>query len=141
MIMNPTKKPIRNDKGGQGNYGASRRKTEGGRIIRYLHQGTDYQCTPGQDILAPCTGTIKAVSMPYSGSHYSGVLLEGHRLTLQMWYFYPDMLLIGQQVKIGQVIGKAQDISKRYNGVTPHIHLQIIRCDPELLIHDTPDNI
>ena len=50
----------------------------------------------------------------------------------------PDPELMGTEVKVGQVIGTAQDISKKYPGVTPHVHLRIFSLDPELLCCETP---
>ena len=131
-----TGKGIRNDKGGAGYYGASRTKISGGQVIRYKHKGTDYECEPGQDIYAPCTGKIIRVARPYIGTNYSGILLDAKKARMKIFYIEPDKNLIGKSVRMGEVIGKAQDISARYKqyGVTPHVHLEIIMCDPEIFM-------
>jgi len=131
---NPTGKGIRSDAGGNGHYGAPRSKTVHGVKVRYEHKGTDYECEPGQDITAPMTCDVERESWPYADGEYGGLQLKGKRLILKVWYFEPDRSLIGKIVQIGDVIGKAQDISKRYpgTGVTPHVHVEVVRCDPEI---------
>ena len=133
-ITNPVGTKIRNDKGGLGHYGAPRSKRlPNGKLKRYAHEGTDYECIPGQDIKAPCTG-IMTRSRPYAHSEYDGVRIDAKRLSIQIFYVTPDKTLFGKSVIMGQIIGKAQDISKRYADVTPHVHIQIPRCDPEIFM-------
>ena len=135
--MNPTGLPIRNDRGGLGHYGAPRSKInpDGGKVF-YTHKGVDYQCLPGQDIWAFATGRIIRPSDPYGGGDYSGMIFETKRALFKVFYFSPYENLIGKVVKIGDIIGKAQDISLRYPGigVTPHVHVEILQCDPEILL-------
>jgi len=139
-LLNPVGTKIRNDAGGSGHYGARRsKKLPDGRIKRYAHKGTDYKCKPGQDIKAPCIG-IMTRSRPYAHSEYNGVRIDGKRLSLQIFYVEPDKALLGKPVMRGQIIGKAQDISKRYASVTPHVHVQICQCDPEIFMKEDDIN-
>ena len=69
MITNPTGKPIRVDAGGDGHYGASRRRSDG---TRYAHKGTDFSGTPGQPVRVPIGGILKRKAKPYSKGEYSG---------------------------------------------------------------------
>ena len=134
---NPTGLGVRNDKGGRGHYGAPRtRKLANGKLQRYLHKGTDYSCEPGQIIKSPMTGIIVRRAKPYVQGEYSGVLIVTKRVTLKMFYLDPFTNLIGKVVKIGDSIGIAQDISKKYPLVTPHIHVEITRCDPTIFINN-----
>lgn len=138
LILNPTGGKIRSDAGGDGHYGAKRSKKEEKNgtwvSIVYSHRGTDFEGCPGQPVYAPISGKIQRKSAPYKNSHYSGVLLVGPTGEIKLWYFQPVDALIGQHVKQGETIGLMQDISQRYANVTPHVHLQIERWNPETLM-------
>lgn len=136
FLMNPTGNRIRNDARGHGHYGARRTKTVAGKTVAYRHDGTDYEAIPGQVVIAPFTGIIEREARPYAG--YSGVLLVGRRARAKLFYVKPDPELIGKSVKMGSPIGLAQDISKKYPGMTPHVHLRITSLDPEMINTDTP---
>jgi hypothetical protein len=138
-MMTPTGLGIRNDAGGAGYYGARRTKEAAGRKIEYAHRGTDYQCRPGQVIKMPCTGKIVRHARPYVGdSEYDGVMIEAKRLVMKIFYIELYDGIVGKIVKMGEPIGIAQDVSKRYpgSGVTPHVHVQIEQCDPEFFLRD-----
>ena len=131
-MIQPTGKGLREvDKWGNGYYGASR----GNRI----HKGADYVCEPGQDIVAPITGIIARESRPYGDPEwlyrYSGLIIYNEYCNLTLFYLEPLRYLIGTKVRMGEKIGIAQDISERYPGMTPHIHLQINNIDPELFMN------
>jgi murein DD-endopeptidase MepM/ murein hydrolase activator NlpD len=132
----PTGKYIRADRGGDGRYGAPRSKIKNGETYRYTHNGVDLICDPGQEIMAPFDGMMTRIARPYVATEYSGCVFRGDEATIRMFYFTPKEDLIGKKVKRGDVIGIAQDISKLYEGqgVTPHIHLEVEKCDPMLLM-------
>lgn len=126
MISPTGKGPRKTDSHGSGSYGSKR----GDR----LHEGTDYICDPGQSIYSPIDGVIRREAKPYAGKEYSGVLIRNDWCAIKMFYFKPDYNLIGKQVKKGQIIGMAQDISEKYSGMIPHIHLEICHINPEIFI-------
>lgn len=135
IIQNPTGGKVRVDSGGDGHYGASRtKKGAGGKLIRYSHKGTDFSGTPGQPVKAPISGIIKRKAKPYTSGTYSGCLIVGKSGVCKMFYLEPNPDLIGLFVEQGDVIGVMQDISKRYKGVTPHVHIQFDEFNPELLL-------
>jgi len=133
-----TGKGVRNDSGGSGYYGAPRSKIVDGQKVRYAHEGVDYICDPGQIVRMPCTGKIVRLAYPYTDKSYGGVVIEAKRATLKIFYFEPYGGIEGKTLKVGEPIGVAQDVSLRYpgQGVTPHIHLQIEKCDPEILFRN-----
>lgn len=135
-FMNPTGKKIRHDARGAGHYGARRTKIVAGKTVVYRHDGTDYEAEPGQVVIAPFTGIIEREARPYAG--YSGLVLAGTRARAKLFYVKPDPELMGKSVKLGHRLGLAQDISKKYPGMTPHVHFRITSLDPEMLISDTP---
>ncbi len=121
---------IRNDRGGAGHYGASRTK----KGKKYKHKGTDYCCTPGEEILSPATGLILREARPYDHGEYTGFVLDTKRCRLMVFYVKLHDGLIGAIVRQGQPIGIAQDISLKYRDVLPHFHIEVVRCDPEILL-------
>jgi murein DD-endopeptidase MepM/ murein hydrolase activator NlpD len=139
IIANPTGGEVRVDAGGDGHYGASRTKTVNGKTARYAHRGTDFSGTPGQPVKAPIGGVIKRKAKPYSIGEYSGCLIVGKKGMCKMFYLEPNPDLIGKPVRQGDVIGVMQDISKKYAGVTPHIHVEFPEFNPEILLDNPPD--
>ena len=131
-MISPTGQGVRSDSMGDGHFGASR---DGGTR---LHNGTDFICNPGQEVASPIDGKIVRVAKPYANdSNYSGVAIENGQMSIQMFYLEPYSDLIGKLVRQGDPIGTAQDIAAKYGGVmVPHIHLQVDRVDPELLMEE-----
>jgi len=127
-IISPTGLGIRNDSMGFGYYGAPR----GSR----MHKGTDFLCIPGQDVVCPIpSGKIIREARPYIYERYSGCLIQGHKIAIKMFYLDIWAHLIGKTIKQGEVIGIAQDISKKYGtDMKPHIHLSIVGLDPQTLM-------
>lgn len=127
-MISPTGKGTRgSDKYGSGNYGAGR----GNRI----HRGADYICVSGQDVVSPIFGTVVRIARPYKKIGYSGLLIRNSGIEIKLFYLKPSVKIVGTNVNAGDKIGIAQDISKKYPGMIPHIHLQIDSIDPELLIN------
>lgn len=126
-LINPTGRGLRSDPAGSGLYGAPR----GSRC----HRGLDLLCMPGQVVTAPCDGRIVRRARPYADdAHLSGLLLSGPRLAVKLFYLQPYAQLIGSGVRAGDAIGIAQDVTRRYphQGMRPHIHMEVIACDPLL---------
>lgn len=128
-MISPTGKGTRNpDNWGKGNYGSSRKSQGSTRI----HSGTDYVCEPGQDVVSPIRGLVTRRARPYAKGIYGGLLIQGRYVAVKMFYFKPEKGIIGCFVKQGRKIGVAQDISDKFPGMTPHIHLKIDSIDPEI---------
>ena len=118
----PTELEVRTpDKWGAGHYKAPRGKR--------THNGIDYTCPAGYSVLAPVSGVVTKFGYPYGDdlsfkyiqiSHTSAEGDYDHRI----FYVSPGWE-IGTNVKEGQVIGIAQDLTVRYPGITPHIHYEI----------------
>lgn len=129
MMISPTGKGIRNDKLGQGHYGASRGSRK--------HKGLDFECQPGQIVVSPIDGTVLREARPYGHSIFSGLLIAGKDMALKLFYLIPTGSLIGHDVKQGEAIGIAQDISSMYGSdMDSHIHLSIVSANPRLFMED-----
>ncbi len=98
------------------------------------HNSIDFICEPGQVIVAPVDGTINLVACPFENKDYMAALFENDFISLMIFYFIPDKDKIGIEVKQGDRIGIAQDISQIYNTkkrkMTPHINVQVLSIDP-----------
>ena len=126
-VISPTGQKVRNDVKGMGSYGTSR----GDRI----HEGTDYLCTPGQSVVAPISGKVTRLAYPYNDRSYGGLVIQGSSLAIKLFYIQPNSGIVGREVKQGEAIATAQDISERYSiGMKPHVHLEITSLNPEILI-------
>ena len=132
-MISPTGRGVRQaDKWGMGLYGASR-----GKGMR-THKGADYVCEPGQNVVAPITGTIAREARPYGDPEwlhrYSGLVIFNQYVSVKMFYLEPMRQLIGKRVRMGEVIGIAQKISDKYPDMIDHIHLEIESVNPELFM-------
>ena len=133
-MISPTGHGIRSfDRWGQGRYGASR---DGGSRI---HKGSDFICIPGQSIVSPINGVVVRERIPYSdyvnGILFRGLQIKNSNCMITMFYFEPLREVLKMGISKGQKIGTAQDISIKYPGMIPHIHLQIDSINPELFIN------
>lgn len=115
----PIKPKLRTlDKWGSGEFGASRGK-------RY-HKGIDYACNTNDILLSDVDGMVERHGWPYfDDPNYRIVNIRVDDDT-RVRYFYVDPLVDpGQTVKKGDILGRIQDLSCRYPGITIHYHLQI----------------
>ena len=133
-MISPTGHGIRYaDKWGRGAYGATR--DNGSRI----HKGTDFIVSPiGQKVVAPTAGLVVRIKRPYAnpvkGVMFSGILVRASDYEYTLFYLEPLTEIIRTRIEEGQIIGHAQDISKKYPEMIPHIHMQIDSINPELFI-------
>lgn len=129
-MISPTGKGIRVDKGGDGHWGASRKRD--GK--KYKHKGTDFKANFAQEVVAPFDLFIKRISKP-NDSYLSGIKFETESSNGRMWYFSPFKRVIGTKVKQGDIIGTAQSLQPYYGEDTgDHIHFQFNEIDPMVMI-------
>lgn len=105
------------DKHGAGYYKAPR----GSR----LHNGIDYACPVGMHILPIKSGLITKLGFPYGDDQsfrYVQVSADG----FDYRYFYLSPLVeVDDYVELETPIGTVQDLEQRYEGITPHCHLEV----------------
>lgn len=127
-LTNPTGLGIRYDKGGAGNWGASR--THG------THKGIDFTSVDGQDIFSPVAGRAINSSFPKK-------LKDGRTIDIPTVVIIPtdpnigfnklELLYVGpiqggwRTVSPGDVVGQSVNLQGLGypSNVTPHIHLQM----------------
>lgn len=109
----------KNDSWGSGAFGASR----GGR----KHNGVDLVVATGSAIKATFSGTVTKIGYPYGDDlSYRYVQITNSGYDLRIFYVDP-CVSVGDEVTPETVIGKSQDLNRRYNGITPHVHFEIKR--------------
>jgi LysM repeat protein len=124
QFVNPTGGGLRNDSGGHGHYGASRRRANGPGV----HHGIDILSTPGQSVRAPISGTLRQVNPNNIHQGFEIVSPDG-RQSVRVFYAAPDGSLIGQRVQAGDDVATAQDLQMRGSrygaNVRDHVHVEI----------------
>lgn len=117
---------------GSGQFGASR--SAGSRT----HQGLDIIADPQEAIFSPIKGTIIREALPYKNdASIRGIVMngreewQGYRIKI----FYVQGLLSGD-VFPGQLIAYAQDLRKKYPGITNHIHIEVLRNGRAIVPHE-----
>jgi len=127
-MLNPTGGIVRMDTMGSGIYGASR----GGEK---WHNGVDFSATPGQAVKSPIDGKVIRQVIVYPNDIYYGIEIRNSKIEICMFYLTPLENVIGTEIKKGDIVGVAQDISKKYSPkMKPHVHLRVNSIDPMLLI-------
>lgn len=109
------------DRFGSGQFGASRDHA------RRTHQGLDLVARAGEIIYSPMDGNIIREAIPYaSDPSYRGLVIQGTDLWdgYEVKVFYMNGFLSGPVIA-RQPIGRAQDLSRRYPGISNHIHVEV----------------
>ena len=118
--------PIRGrDNWGDGSYGASRRK----KGHTYTHKGIDYACYPDSIILSPVNAIVSRVGRPSldkKKAHLKLIELIVDRQTKIKIMYIDPIVNAGDNVEIGGYLGISQDLTKIYNKITNHYHLEVI---------------
>jgi murein DD-endopeptidase MepM/ murein hydrolase activator NlpD len=122
-FINPTGGRERShDNYGFGAFAASR---DGGER---RHEGVDYVSRPGQAVVEPMSGYVTRLGYAYSddsGLRSIEITNPALNYVARVLYVSPDVKL-GQAVRLGQPLGKAQSLQKKYpGGMTNHVHVQI----------------
>lgn len=113
---------------GSGAYRASR----GSRT----HKGVDLMCYAGMDIDTHVTGTVTKLGYTYGDDlSYRYVEVTTDNNCRHRFFYVEPLVEVGQYVVVGDHIGEAQDIQKRYrlkkpsNYMCNHIHYEILQKD------------
>ena len=135
-MISPTGRGIRGpDNYGSGAYGASRTKGD----KSYIHEGADFICLPGQDIVSPIRGIVLRLKYPYAepvkGVLFGGLLIKGSNCMVTLFYFKPIKELVTMEVQQGDLIGHAQDIALKHPGIVSHVHMHFDSINPEIFIN------
>ena len=110
---------------GCGHFGASR----GSRT----HNGIDLNVPPKTVVYSPIAGTVTKLGHCYADDlSFRYVEISDHGYAFRVFYVSP-LVKEGQKVSKRSIIGEAQDLRPRYQGITPHVHLEIKNADGEFI--------
>ncbi len=116
---------LRCDGWGQGHFGAPRGNKQ--------HDGLDLIVTPTQPIFSMIDGMVEKYEQCYSHDpRWRGIQIANSQLRVELWYMEPLHVKVGEFVKVGDLVGAAQDISTKYPptekapyNMKPHIHVRV----------------
>lgn len=120
--------PRGTDRWGQGHFGAPRGDRK--------HEGVDYALPIGATVLALTAGRVTRTGYAYGDdmSYRYVEMTDRHQHRLR--YFYVDPTVkVNDNVLPGDPLGRVQDLTRRYAGITPHVHFEVYepggdRIDP-----------
>lgn len=90
------------------------------------HNGIDIVATPGQTIFSPISGKVNRMAYPYADDlSYKGLEIQNDQYKVKIFYINPT-IAIGSQVKAGDKIAVAQNISAKHGAaMTNHVHFEV----------------
>lgn len=112
--------PLRGtDPAGSGHWGAPRGKR--------IHMGIDFAAPPGGLFISPVSGHVSKLGYPYADDlTYRYVqVTDAQGRDHRFFYLAPELRLGAKVIATVDVLGKVQDVSKRYpvpKGMKPHVH-------------------
>jgi hypothetical protein len=132
---------VRHDRWGNGSFGASRGVNSDGSLK--FHDGLDLVVVPGCPITSPIDGTVEKYEQCYrSDPRWTGIQIANGNVRVELWYMEPLPHLVGEYVYIGEPLGKAQDISMKYqptddfpHTMIPHLHVRVTALPGSYLIN------
>ena len=117
------------DKHGMGHFGAPRGDRK--------HIGIDYACAPGSQVLSTVTGIVTKLGYAYADDlSFRYVEITEDHIKHRFFYVEPSVKE-GDYIKEDEIIGASQSLNERYEGITEHVHYEILDrgnnpLDPDL---------
>ncbi|WP_428398279.1 peptidoglycan DD-metalloendopeptidase family protein [Marinobacter salarius] len=97
------------------------------------HVGLDLKCSPKTAVNSPVSGTVTKINHMYSDDpSYLYVQVSENGYDFRVYYIEPTVQ-VGQAVCKTSIIGEAQDLRTRYQGITPHVHFEIKNANGEYI--------
>jgi RHS repeat-associated protein len=119
LWISPTCEGVRPlDDWGEGYYGASRDR--GAR----LHAGVDYRGVAGAAVFAPLSGNLEVLG-PQTIRITTRRDAQGRQYSVRLLHLDVDPCLRSGLIQEGAIIGSVEDLTRRYPGITPHVHLEL----------------
>lgn len=111
--------PIRGvDSFGSGAYLASRGNRK--------HRGIDFSAMPGSLVEALAEGVVTKLGYAYPDDlSFRYVEVTDSNMVKVRYFYISPLVAVGNNIVIGDVIGKVQDLGTRYPGITPHVHFGV----------------
>ena len=93
------------------------------------HNGIDFKCKAGDLIQSVCDCEVTKIGYPYNPSDEEKGHLRYVQVTdsngVDVRYFYIEpMVRLGDRVTAMDVLGRSQDLTEIYKGITQHFHFE-----------------
>lgn len=106
---------------GCGHFGASRGSRK--------HNGVDLVCIPGTPVGSPVAGRVTKLGYAYTDDlSFRYVQISSGGYDFRLFYVEP-MVEEGAEVIVGSLVGRAQRLGSRYQGITEHVHFEVKHGD------------
>ena len=121
-VLTPVEPEIRGqDAQGSGEYQAPRGSRK--------HNGIDYVCKAGDLVQSVSDGKVTKIGYPYSPNDKKKGHLRYVQVTdssgVDVRYFYIEpMVRVGDRIAATDVLGRSQDLTEIYKGITQHLHFE-----------------
>lgn len=94
------------------------------------HNGVDLACYPGTLIMSLGEGIVSKIGYPYDPNDplkgYLRYVQVTDKNNYDLRYFYIEpIVILGDFIIKGQVLGVTQDLQKPYPGITGHVHFEV----------------
>jgi len=97
------------------------------------HNGVDIIAKPNDIVLCIKDGEVTKLGYCYRDDlSYRYVQVTDSDGTKLRYFYVTPSVRKGDKIKKYTAIGRAQDLEKRYEGITPHVHFEVMR-DQEYL--------
>jgi hypothetical protein len=91
-----------------------------------MHAGRDYIVKPRGTVRSPVNGTVGRIGQCYADDPVYQLVEIQHELAIIRVLYVEPTVSPGDEVFIGDTIGLAQDITKRYSpAMTNHVHMDV----------------
>jgi murein DD-endopeptidase MepM/ murein hydrolase activator NlpD len=142
MFIQPPLRVV--DNWGQGHYGAPRGSRK--------HKGKDFACYPGSIIRSVKSGIVTKIGYPYDDDNdhdgkpdFTYVEITDTNGCKARYFYVKPCIAKGEWAYRGDVIGETQELGKKYEGITEHMHFEVknedgIFFDPDYYSEDLRDD-
>ena len=97
------------------------------------HNGVDLICQAGARVRSPVSGRVTKLGYCYADDlNFRYVEVSSHGYRFRIFYVEP-LVAVGDEVSRKTNIGVVQSIASRYQGITPHVHFELMNAGGEFI--------
>jgi len=95
------------------------------------HKGIDYVCEEGDYVRSDVEGKVTKIGYPYNPSdpkkgHLRYVEVTDKERSRVRYFYVEPKVSQGDMIYPSDILGKSQDLTKIWPGMTQHFHLEVI---------------
>ncbi len=95
------------------------------------HNGIDYICDSGDQVIALKDGLVTKIGYPYNPNdttkgHLRYVEVTDNKKARVRYFYIKPKVKVGDKIRVNDILGISQDLTKIYPGITQHYHLEVI---------------